>query len=49
MKWGIIILLVFGVIAAASAALLVGSLRTGSSDSSGNSENLDACNDGYYT
>ena len=35
MKWGIIILLVFGVIAAASAALLVGSLRTGSSDSSG--------------
>jgi pilus assembly protein CpaB len=35
MKWGIIILLILGVIAAASAALLVGTLRTGSSDSSG--------------
>jgi pilus assembly protein CpaB len=35
MKWGIIILLILGVVAAASAALLVGTLRTGSSDSSG--------------
>ena len=41
MKWGIIILLVLGVIAAASAALLVGSLRTGSSDPS--DKNTSSC------
>ena len=35
MKWGIIILVILGVVAATCAALLVGTLRTGSSDSSG--------------
>lgn len=35
MKWGIIVLIILGVVAATCTALLVGTLRTGSSDSSG--------------
>ena len=35
MKWGIIVLIILGVVAATCAALLVGTLRTGSSSSSG--------------